>query len=451
MSRNSSPTQATYQAPGDVPTVDVVTVRAALDAALEDWWRNDRLPSPELLRDSLYLLQAGHTLESAQSSLLLRAALAYHKGMLTTLRHQSDPERTAVILADALLALPPATLMPAELHQLWREDEHARAWMGALIQVLYEESSSADAGRRARALSLIDVLGGAAQWRAGIHGGELPVAVHPSWERTADTARISGTLLRAALLLLLLAGIAFGVYWLQQRIRLQNMIVVPAGAYPVSAGSGGTNAIADIAAFALDRTEVTNADYRRCMADGRCPQPDTAAGGTRANYLLDPAFDRFPVVNVDWHAASSYCAWAEKRLPTAAEWEVAAGYSPATQRQLVYPWGQQFQIQRANSSLTGLGDTQEVGSYRPAGDSSLGASDMAGNVAEWTATNVGPDQSGSGDRFLVKGGSYHDPAEALAVSSAVPLPASFSAPWLGIRCAVNVSDDSAAALVAAPQ
>ena len=72
------------------------------------------------------VLEAGHTLDEPQRSLLLRAALAEHRGMLTALAHQTDPERTAVILAEALLATPhetgPVPLTLAELTQLRQED-----------------------------------------------------------------------------------------------------------------------------------------------------------------------------------------------------------------------------------------------------------------------------------------------------------------------------------------
>ena len=93
---------------------------------------------------------------------------------------------------------------------------------------------------------------------------------------------------------------------------------------------------------------------------------------------------------------------------------------PAPGANIHYPWGDQFQVQRANSQATGSGDTQVVGSYQPIGDSPWGASDMAGNVAEWTASNVGKDPAAAGadapDRFLVKGGSFQDAAGDLAVS-----------------------------------
>jgi iron(II)-dependent oxidoreductase len=158
-------------------------------------------------------------------------------------------------------------------------------------------------------------------------------------------------------------------------------------------------------------------------------------------------------VNIDWLGAGDYCAWAGKRLPSAVEWEVAAGYALSTQRQYIYPWGDQFQVQRANNHLTGIEDTQTVGSYHPIGDSPWRASDMAGNVAEWTATNVGKDPTASAnapDRFLVKGGSFRDPADGLAVAAGEMVEATTGAPWLGVRCAVNVSDDLAAAHAASP-
>jgi formylglycine-generating enzyme required for sulfatase activity len=111
-------------------------------------------------------------------------------------------------------------------------------------------------------------------------------------------------------------------------------------------------------------------------------------------------------------------------------------------------------VQLANSAEGEIGDTQQVGSYQAAGDSPFGASDMAGNVAEWTATNVGKDPAaaaGAPDRFLVKGGSFLDKAESLAVAASTTLPATFAAPWLGFRCAVDVSDDLAAERVAQPK
>lgn len=450
--------------------LDVRLVRTALEEALDAWWQRGRLPPPALLRDGLLVLEAGHPLEEAQVSLLLRTALNQRKGMLTALKHQTDPERTAVILADALLAPPPAMLTLAELDRLRREDDRSAAWLAALPGVLVEETSSADASRRQRATELLYELrtawplaaaNGASytqddryQLQPGDSGASGP-AVWPPGAATAGAGPASPlrrSWFMAVAVLIPIVVLVLVLLWWQQQTRLDGMVFVPAGDYPVSPEASGGAAQVELAAFAIDRLEVTAGDYRRCTAAGRCAAPASSASATRPSYLLDPAFNRYPVINVDWRSAGDYCAWLGKRLPTAVEWEVAAGYAPSTQRQYVYPWGDQFQVQRANSRLSGIGDTQMVGSFQPIGDSPWSASDMAGNVAEWTATNVGKDPASdpgaaAPDRFLVKGGSFADGPEGLAVAAGQLVAANTSAPWLGFRCAVHVSEELAAARV----
>lgn len=444
---------------------------------MDAWWRRGLLPPPALLRDGLLLLEAGNTLEEAQVSLLLRTAISQRRGMLTALKYQSDPERTAVILADALLAPPPVTLTLDELDRLRREDNRSAAWLAALPAALVEETNSADAARRLCAAELLDELhtgwpvpaGGSAKYAgtsmayADTDWEETPadawpatpmVVVPPAVMEQGGPGYLRISWLKAVAVLIPIVVLALAFLWWQQQQRLDNMVFVPAGTYPVSTEASGGAQQADVAAFAIDRNEVTIADFRRCVAAGRCPQPASTAGATRPNYFLDPAFNRYPVVNVDWRTAGEYCAWAGKRLPSAVEWEVAGGYAPSTGRQYVFPWGDQYQVQRANGQATGIGDTQVVGSYQPAGDSPWGASDMAGNAAEWTASNIGKDpdavDANAPDRFLVKGGSFQDGAGELAVASAARIAATTSAPWLGFRCAVNVSSDLAAARAASP-
>lgn len=443
MSRNVSPTRTSYRQPQRNPAEDAPRLRMALDAALEEWWQQGRLPDSALLRDSLFLLQAGHTLDDAQLSLLLRAALANHLGMVTALRHQVDAERTAVILADALLAAPPAGLTVAELQQLRQADEGSAGWVDALPAVLYEETSSADSNRRRRALTVIDALGAGPPLSAPLAAYELvdekwPLVAGDALAEQPATERGGVTVLKVALLLVLAAVLALAGLWLWQRAQLEGMVQIPAGSYAVTEVAGGGQEPVEISAFAIDRHEVTIGDYRQCIDRGRCPQPSSSAGETRPTYLLDGAFDRFPVVNVNWHAANAYCTWRGKRLPTAPEWEIAAGYAPGAKESSLYPWGEMFQLQRANSERTGLGDVQQVGSYHPSGDSAFGVSDMSGNVAEWTATNVGREADGDQDRFLVKGGSFRDGPEALLISSAAPFEASFASTWLGFRCAIDM-------------
>ena len=70
-------------------------------------------------------------------------------------------------------------------------------------------------------------------------------------------------------------------------------------------------------AYRIDRTEVTNDQYRACANAGGC-----AANESR--HYADPHYGNHPIIGVSWDEAAAYCKWAGKRLPTEAEWEKAA-------------------------------------------------------------------------------------------------------------------------------
>jgi iron(II)-dependent oxidoreductase len=105
---------------------------------------------------------------------------------------------------------------------------------------------------------------------------------------------------------------------------------------------------------------------------------------------LCPLEPRQPMIHVNWYEANAYCAWAGRRLPTEAEWELAASSEPTpdgrgiTSRKRRYPWGDEPPApEQANLDSRALG-CAEVGAY-PAGDSAFGCRQMLGNVWEWTA------------------------------------------------------------------
>ncbi|MDQ3368614.1 MAG: formylglycine-generating enzyme family protein [Myxococcota bacterium] len=176
-----------------------------------------------------------------------------------------------------------------------------------------------------------------------------------------------------------------------------DMVHVPAGPFLM----GEPAHEVELAEFWIDRTEVTQGDYDRCVAAGAC-------GAVPA--LLDIGLPppRYPVVNVTWNDAAAYCAWVEKQLPTEAQWEKAArGVDGRT-----YPWGEDPPTcERAlferwtpeKTDACGEKDpytaTHPVGSH-PSGASPYGALDMAGNVLEWTASEEPHYRVVRGDRTL---------------------------------------------------
>jgi formylglycine-generating enzyme required for sulfatase activity len=204
--------------------------------------------------------------------------------------------------------------------------------------------------------------------------------------------------------------------------------------------------------FWIDRTEVTNAQYRACVADGACSEPLTCKKGEPT--FGDDEKPDHPVVCVDWHQAQVYCEWAGARLPTEAEWE----YAFRGEQALIYPWGDSFDGAKlnycdSNCDTAHADDRYDDGHTRtaPAGSFSqdaswCGALDMSGNVSEWVADWLS-DYSGeaesnpagplSGNDKIIRGGNwfFHPVYCQGTIRGAVEPDTRFD--YLGFRCAAS--------------
>lgn len=169
-----------------------------------------------------------------------------------------------------------------------------------------------------------------------------------------------------------------------------EVVVVPGGPFLMGEERGEDSRPPhqlSLPTFRIGKFPVTNAQYRRFIeATDRVWQSDEGLLPERATC---------PAVEVTWREALAYCEWLTShwrkegrltadeivRLPTEAEWEKAARGTDGR----VYPWGNEWDMMRCNTSELGPGEVTPVGIY-PTGASPYGCLDMAGNVWEWTGS-----------------------------------------------------------------
>jgi formylglycine-generating enzyme required for sulfatase activity len=211
-------------------------------------------------------------------------------------------------------------------------------------------------------------------------------------------------------------------------------------------------------AFYIDKTEVTNSEYKKfCDATGKSYPP---------NPILEKDYFRkrpeAPVVGVSFADANAYAAWAGKRLPTEAEWEKAASWDNASQTKRSFPWGNDFQ---KNNVAFGTSAISDVGKFS-GGASASGAVDMAGNVLEWVDAFFQPypnspsknAEFGEKNR-VVRGGHFGSKSnESLKTTKRIYISPDIAsgeddeklvAAIIGFRCAVSADDSGVKELLQA--
>ena len=205
-------------------------------------------------------------------------------------------------------------------------------------------------------------------------------------------------------------------------------------------------------AYWIDRTEVTNAMFTKCVESGYCHKRDRSPyifGIYTSNwdlYYANPTYANFPVIMLSADEAGLYCQWAGRRQPSEAEWEKAARGTDGR----TYPWGESIDCQRANY-FECEGDTTDVNSH-PSGASPYGVLNLAGNLWEWVADWYAVDTYASmparnptgpaaGKYHVLRGGAWGSLTPGLrAANRAMGEPEHYYDNQMGIRCAADVSN-----------
>ncbi len=186
-----------------------------------------------------------------------------------------------------------------------------------------------------------------------------------------------------------------------------DMVFIPGGRFSFNVTSNdefipypsGKNDSVKIDSFLIDKYPVTNAQYQEFILNSGYRPADTS------RYLRDwesgtfrQGQERYPVVYVGYEDIQAYCKWAQKRLPSEAEWQLA---SQGTDNRK-WPWGDEFHGTCCNNSF----DRPTPVDAFSKGQSPYGVFDLVGNV--WQMTN---DLYFNGSYYfaVIRGGSYYKP------------------------------------------
>jgi formylglycine-generating enzyme required for sulfatase activity len=237
------------------------------------------------------------------------------------------------------------------------------------------------------------------------------------------------------------------------------MVYVPAGKFEMGSNDGRRDEqpvhTVALGGSWIDRTEITNGQYERCVKAGACEPPVESDSRTRDTYYGDSDYADSPVVKVGWPHARMYCEWAGARLPTEAEWEYAAGGGAVHQR---WPGTDSEREPGEYAWYSGnfAGKSRPVGLKIP---NLFRIYDMGGNVGEWCADRYGEDYYRKspvldpkgpevGERRVVRGGSWlSSPYDTRSARRSGRSPATRSR-TIGFRAAADLSPERPAGFTA---
>lgn len=220
----------------------------------------------------------------------------------------------------------------------------------------------------------------------------------------------------------------------------EGMVYIPAATFMMGTTADDPNdqlhQVTITKPYCIDRTPVTVAAYSKCVEAKAC----TAAHKPLDYNYERPGRDNHPINGVEWAQADGFCKWAGKRLPTDAEWELAARGTDGRK----YPWGNEEPDDTRLwwSRNVPREGTSPVGTH-PAGASPYGVLEMLGNVDQWVADYGGihsadptddPSGPASGESRVVRGAAYDSSLGELHIGDGGPRDPLLEAGTTGVRC-----------------
>jgi formylglycine-generating enzyme required for sulfatase activity len=199
-----------------------------------------------------------------------------------------------------------------------------------------------------------------------------------------------------------------------------GMVTIAGGQYTIGEVADDNHAPQQqvgVGTFWLDKFAVTNAQYAEFLAKTKRQPPTSWDTGT-----FPAGKEDYPVEGITFDVASAYCSAVDKRLPTEAEWEVAARGPD----HWLYPWGNDRDVVKLPPNPYPVGSID-------ANHSPFGIYDMAGSVWQWVAN---PYVQVSAGQRVMRGGSYDNFRDmAYRLSGDPNVPTMYAT--TGIRCAAD--------------
>ncbi len=323
-------------------------------------------------------------------------------GMTVMLKHLNEPppdlHQIATDVPDDLVAIIQKVLAkdPAERFSSAAEMATALRATAASVATLVKQPVATGPTQAGAPQTVAPTTEAIASTRAGAKSRTTTTAVgvQPTPARKGSPIALFVGVGAVALVIVLAGGFALSRF-LGSRTNLptaQGMAYIPEGNFSVGVinpdDAHASFLQVKLKEFWIDKYEVTNAQYAQFVAKTKRQPPSGWNGGA-----FPAGQDKRPVQGVTWDQAAAYCEWVSKRLPTEAEWEVAARGKGNN----LYPWGD-----IADTVQLPEAETYPIGSIS-ANSSAFGVFDMAGNVWEWVSDAYATVPEGM---RILRGGSY---------------------------------------------